>query len=352
MGCYASTFCLSDLATGGMQMTIGNLSNTGSPAIHVIHENAEWTAPLLTALEAGGAAWVDWHMGDFALDTSLQPPAGVFYNRMSASSHTRGHRYAPEMTAGLLHWLEAAGAHVLNGSRAINLEVSKIAQYAALSRAGLSAPTTIACHTAEQIMSAYDKFDGRPVITKHNRAGKGLGVKLFRDAAALGDYVHGETFDPSVDGITLLQSYIEAPAPFITRVEFIGRQFLYAVRVDTSDGFELCPADVCALDANICMADSNTTDIQPHKFDIIGDFATSSLGEFLLPRMEKVMHQAGLDVAAFEFICDADGTPYVYDVNTNTNYNSDAEERAGVSAMGALASYLRAELDWSVRTAA
>ena len=64
------------------------------------------------------------------------------------------------------------------------------------------------------------------------------------------------------------------------------------------------------------------------------------------------MHQAGLDVAAFEFICDADGTPYVYDVNTNTNYNSDAEERAGVSAMATLASYLRSELDWSMRTAA
>ena len=65
-------------------------------------------------------------MGDFALDLTTPPPEGVFYNRMSASSHTRGHRYAPEMTTGLLHWLEASGRRVLNGSRAVALEINKL----------------------------------------------------------------------------------------------------------------------------------------------------------------------------------------------------------------------------------
>lgn len=327
-------------------------SQSGGPAVHVIHENAEWSAPLFASLDKIGATHADWHMGDFALDMTATPPSGVFYNRMSASSHTRGHRYAPEMTAGLLHWLEAVGSHILNGSRAINLEINKMAQYAALSRVGLDAPHTIACHTADQITAAFNVFAGQPVITKHNRAGKGLGVKLFRDQDALADYVQGADFDPSVDGITLLQRYVEAPAPFITRIEFIGREFLYAVRVDTSDGFELCPADVCALDANICMADSNGENAQPHKFDIIADFESSAMGQYLLPKMERLMHQAGLDVAAFEFIVDGDGKPYVYDINTNTNYNSDAEQRAGISAMDKLAQYLQAQLQFADRLAA
>ncbi|MEC7211257.1 MAG: hypothetical protein VXW25_04480, partial [Pseudomonadota bacterium] len=64
----------------------------------------------------------------------------------------------------------------------------------------------------------------------------------------------------------------------------------------------------------------------------------------LVPRMQAVMAGEGLDVAAFEFILDADGTPYVYDINTNTNYNSDAESRAGLSAIGRLADHLGAEL--------
>src|SRR3546814_13781757 len=84
-------------------------------------------------------------------------------------------------------------------------------------------------------------------ITKHNRAGKGLGVQWFHSVKALEDYVNGEAFEPSIDGITLIQEYIRAPEPYITRVEFVGGKFLYAVRVDTSLGFELCPADVCQV---------------------------------------------------------------------------------------------------------
>ena len=73
-----------------------------TPAIHVIHENPDWTAPLFAALEARGLAYRDWNLaaGDLALAEAA--PQGVFYNRMSASSHTRGNRYAPEMTAGVL----------------------------------------------------------------------------------------------------------------------------------------------------------------------------------------------------------------------------------------------------------
>jgi len=51
-----------------------------------------------------------------------------------------------------------------------------------------------------------------------------------------------------VDGVTLIQEYVRAPAPFITRVEFIGSEFLYAVQVDTSLGFELC-RPTCARSA-------------------------------------------------------------------------------------------------------
>ena len=156
----------------------------------------------------------------------------------------------------------------------------------------------------------------------------------------MADYVNGDEFDPSIDGITLVQRYIGAPSQTISRVEFIGRELLYAVRVDTSNGFELCPADVCALDASTCMADAEPR----FAFDIIEGFAQSALGQQLVPLMQAVMHDQSLDVAAFEFIEDADGQAYVYDINTTTNYNSDAEKRAGLSAMDRLADYLGDEL--------
>lgn len=311
-----------------------------APAIYVIHENADWTAPLYSAFEALGLAYHDWNLAQVSLDVSQEAPHGIFYNRMSASSHSRGNRYAPEMTAGVLAWLEGQGRTVLNGRTALHLEISKLIQYAALRKAGLNVPKTVASADSADVISAFDAFDGMPVITKHNRAGKGLGVQLFRAKSSLSDYVNGPEFEPSVDGVTLVQRYIASPDQMITRVEFVGRELVYAVRVDTSNGFELCPADVCALEASTCMADNEPR----FAFEIDKDFATSALGQELVPKMQEVMKAEGLDVAAFEFVTDSDGVAYVYDINTNTNYNSDAEGRAGISAMGRLAAYLGQEL--------
>jgi hypothetical protein len=54
-------------------------------------------------------------------------------------------------------------------------------------------------------------------------------------------------------------------------------------------------------------------------------------------------------VAGIEFITDTEGRMLVYDVNTNTNYNPDAEARAGrtgtaQSGPGAIAQFLGREL--------
>jgi len=55
--------------------------------IHVIHENAAWLEPLAAALERQALAWRNWFLDRGVFDLSRPPPEGVFYNRMSASSH-------------------------------------------------------------------------------------------------------------------------------------------------------------------------------------------------------------------------------------------------------------------------
>ncbi len=306
--------------------------------IHILHENAEWTAPLVTALEARGLPYRDWFLDQGSVDLTAEPPEGIFYSRMSASSHTRGHRYAPELTGAVLKWLEQSGRTVLNGSQALALEISKVAQYTALANAGVPVPRTIAAVGSQALIDARDTIDG-PVITKHNRAGKGLGVRLFRNRNALKDYVFGDNFDASVDGITLVQQYIQAPEPCIVRVEMIGREFVYAVRVDTSEGFELCPADVCEIEAPTCMIDGSEGPERTEKFEILQDIEPP-----FITRMQRLMRDNDIHVAGFEYITDDAGRAYVYDINTNTNYNSAAENRAGISAMDRLAAYLGQEL--------
>jgi hypothetical protein len=96
--------------------------------IHVIHENPAWLEPLARALDAEILPWRDWFLDRGMFDLSQPPPEGVFYNRMSASSHTRDHRYAAELTASVLAWLAAHGRRIVNGPRALDLEISKTRQ--------------------------------------------------------------------------------------------------------------------------------------------------------------------------------------------------------------------------------
>src|SRR3546814_4396933 len=62
---------------------------------------------------------------------------------MSASSHTRGHRFSPELTAATLSWLTQYGRRVVNGPGALDLEISKVRQYGALARAGVAIPRSV-----------------------------------------------------------------------------------------------------------------------------------------------------------------------------------------------------------------
>lgn len=301
--------------------------------IYVIHENQEWTVHLTRRLEELGLPYAEWHLDEGLVDLSSVPPEGVFYNRMSASSHTRGHTYAPELTAATLAWLEQHGRRVFNGSRAIQLEVSKVAQYTALQKAGIRTPKTIAAVGKEQVMKAAEGFAGQPFITKHNRAGKGLGVQLFYTLEGLKSYVYSEAFEESRDGITLIQEYIQAPEPYITRAEFVGGKFLYAVRVDTSQGFQLCPADACQIGDLFCPVGEEAV-VRP-KFEVIGGFNDPIIEQF-----EAFLVGNQIAIAGIEFIRDRDGQIFTYDVNTNTNYNSDAEAAAGRYGMLAIARFL------------
>ena len=309
-----------------------------SPRVYVIHENDDWVVPLRKNFEARRIPFAEWHLDQGILDLRAPPPPGVFYNRMSASSHTRDHRYAPELTGAVLAWLKAHDAVIVNGERALQLELSKVAQYQALGKFDIETPQTLAVVGKDNVAEAARRL-GYPVILKHNRAGKGLGVRLLLSATALEEHLGGGDFEKSVDGITLVQRYIKAPEPFITRVEFVGGKFLYAVRVDTSQGFELCPADACQIDSPSVAAACPAV-APSEKFQIVRDFDHP-----LIARWQAFLAANDIAVAGIEFIVDENGRSFTYDVNTNTNYNPDAEAkdgRAGTarSGMGAIASHL------------
>ena len=129
-----------------------------TPSIYVIHENTPWTEALVRELKRLGVPYELWFLDEGVLDLSEQPPHGIFYNRMSASSHTRDHRFAAEYTGCVLRWLEAHGREVLNGSHALALEISKVAQYEALSLSGIRTPRTVAAVGQASVAKAAALF--------------------------------------------------------------------------------------------------------------------------------------------------------------------------------------------------
>ncbi|MFJ8237862.1 RimK family alpha-L-glutamate ligase [Ureibacillus sp. NPDC094379] len=305
--------------------------------IYVLHENEEWTEHLIRRLEELNLPYEEWFLEKGTVDLTSVPPEGIFYSRMSASSHTRGHRFAPELTNAVLSWLEHHNRVVINGSRVLQLEISKVQQYLELEKFGIKTPRTIVAVGKDEILKAAKKFDGKKFITKHNRAGKGLGVQLFESVDALQNYVHSDQFEEPVDGITLLQDYIVSPESFITRCEFVGGKFLYAVRVDTSEGFELCPADACSIGDLFCPVGEESS--KPAKFQIREGF-----NHPIIEKYEQLLQENGIQIAGIEFIENEDGQIFTYDINTNTNYNSEAEANNGTYGMLEVAKFLGNEL--------
>jgi len=300
---------------------------------YIIHENDEWTTPLKLELKALGVEFEDWHVEKANIDLGKNPPEGIFYNRMSASSHARGHRYAPEFTATILNWLKNNKRRIINNGNALALEISKSLQYLKLNEVGIKTPKSIYCNSKEQIVKAADHFS-KPFITKHNRAGRGLGVKLFQNKDELKTYVNGSNFEHSIDGITILQDYIEANPKVIHRVEFINSKFFYTVQVDASESFELCPADACNVEEQFC-----PTNPDGNKFMILKDYKNPEIVTY-----EKFLKQNDIEIAGIEYMIDTGGVHYSYDVNTNTNYNSIAEKKAGMFGMKQIALFLKEEL--------
>ncbi len=182
------------------------------------------------------------------------------------------------------------------------------------------------------------------MIIKPNQGGKGFGVKLINTMNELDKLLEDKLFNSSKDDTWLLQEKISTNEEFITRMEFIGGNFIYSLKVFSKNSFELCPADACEVDLDqFCPVDeiNDINNSQPSFF--IDDDPDKNLAKQLTIFLKK--HQ--IEVAGVEFIRNKDGVPIFYDINTNTNYNLNAEKQSKVNKNGMeeIALFLKSELD-------
>lgn len=293
--------------------------------LHVLHDNPDWYPPFAEAFDAEGLEHEQWQLGEGTLDLGAEPPHGLYWSRISASAHTRGRPHAKEHARAVLSWLDAHGRRVVNGRRVLELEMSKAAQLAALRAAGIAVPRTFAATGRADLLDAAGKLPA-PFIVKPNQGGKGLGVRRFESVAEFADYLDSREYEPPVDGVTLVQEHLRAAEPFITRVEIVGGELLYALTADTArGGFELCPAEACAVRGQ-----------GGSLFALREDFDHPIVGQYL-----RFAALRGIHIAGFEFIETEDGRVVTYDVNATTNYNPQVDAAADDSGPRRVARYLK-----------
>jgi hypothetical protein len=76
-------------------------------------------------------------------------------------------------------------------------------------------------------------------------------MQRFDAPAALRDAARAGTIDLGIDHTALVQEYLSPAEGAIVRVEVLDGEYLYAIKIftDPEEGFNLCPADICQIEA-------------------------------------------------------------------------------------------------------
>jgi hypothetical protein len=125
----------------------------------VYYEHPAWFEPLFKLLDQRGLAWTRLRIQDHVLDpATLVSPAPVVFNRLAMSSFLRqGEHAIYHSLAALSHW-ELAGARVLNGSAALNIDISKARQLSLMRSLGLAVPKTRVVHRRADVALAAEQI--------------------------------------------------------------------------------------------------------------------------------------------------------------------------------------------------
>ena len=302
----------------------------------VLYEHPEWQKPLFAALERRGIRYAAVDLKKAVFSDTDEPLAPLYFNQASPSAYVRGNTRAVPYALSYLRALQIRGVRVLNGADPFALELSKTAQSALLRHLGVPSPRIWTFNDLEALRARRSEIRF-PVLLKPEQGGSGARIALLES------FEHLETVlqDPQYwlpDNLLLLQEYFPThPAKGIVRMEFLGGELLYAMRVISHGRFNLCPAPVCNPDegAGACAAPAD----RPVEFYPFHDVPAQAVA------WGKRIAAAGkLDVCGIEYLEAADGRLVFYDINANSNLRPSIAQSFGFDPFERVVSFLVREL--------
>ena len=195
--------------------------------------------------------------------------------------------------------LELLGARVLNGANVFALELSNGVQATLLRTLGIDTPRSITFNDP----AALHQFAGDigwPAVLKPDQGGSGARIQVVESLAEVDDIFRR---DPSIwlpDNLFLLQEYLaHDPDQGIVRLEFVGGELLYAMRVKTHGRFNLCPSPVCNPDEGdsaCALPGEAVVAAPPVEFS-----AFHGVPQDAVRLAKRIVQAAGLDVGGIEY---------------------------------------------------
>jgi len=313
----------------------------------ILFEHPEWQKPLFSALKRRGVRYGSFDLKRGAFDPDRVPDSQLYFNQASPSAYVRRNTRAVPLALSLMRSLELGGARVLNGSQAFLLELSKSTQAALMRRLGIAHPRTLAFNDVDAALAQWG--DCWPALLKPEQGGSGARMYLLNSSDELVRLLRDRPDLWLPDNLLTLQEYYQvAPSQGIVRMEFLGGELLYAMRVISHGSFNLCPSEVC----NPLTGDSHceipeTKPARPVEFHPYPEVPASAV-----EAGKKLMAAGHLDVGGIEYLEAADGRLVFYDVNANSNLRAPIGEAFGFDPFERMVDFLVAQAAQARRASA
>jgi hypothetical protein len=294
------------------------LSMRSTPDLVVLHEHPEWQKPLFAALRRRGVSFEPFDVTRAAFSNVEPARARLYFNQASPSAYIRGNTRAVPLALAYMRSLDLLGARVLNGADVFALELSKSAQATLLRTLGIDCPRSITFNDPGALR-AYESDIEWPALLKPDQGGSGARIQVVNSLAEV-DALFAR--DPGIwlpDNLYLLQEYLpHDPDRGIIRLEFLGGELLYAMRVVTHGRFNLCPSPVCNPDDGTGACE--IPDAQPVvEAPPVEFYPFPEVPGAAVATAQQIVRAARLDVGGIEYLDTLDGRRVFYDINANSN---------------------------------
>ncbi|HXI12155.1 MAG TPA: hypothetical protein VNM92_05870 [Thermoanaerobaculia bacterium] len=289
----------------------------------IVYEHPHWFTPLFQELERRGVPFRKIDVSTSSFDSAeIDASRDIVFNRVSASSWTRGRGHLIGEARNWLARAERDGVETINGASTFDLEISKAAQLDLLEAVGARAPRARIAGGPADLVAVSSALEF-PLVVKPNVGGSGAGIRLFATVEELATAVREGTIEQPLGDVILLQEYHPPATQSIVRVETLEGRYLYGIRIHLADnaGFDLCPADVCRtttgieLTSTACAAGAEKQQLSVEAYTPPSDVVAT---------IERIAREARLDVGGIEYLeSGRDGQIYYYDINALSNFVAD-----------------------------